>query len=84
MICEATSPAWTSAFDRIAGCVCEQGGMLTHAAIIAREYGVPAVCAVVGACAAIATGDLVEVDGTTGEVRVLRPAQTTSVRETLR
>jgi phosphohistidine swiveling domain-containing protein len=72
LVCEATSPAWTSAFDRIAGCVCEQGGMLTHAAIIAREYGVPAVCAVPGACTTISTGDLVEVDGTAGEVRVLQ------------
>lgn len=74
LVCEATSPAWTSAFDRIAGCVCEQGGMLTHAAIIAREYGVPAVCAVPGACTSIRTGDLVEVDGTTGQVRVLGTA----------
>jgi pyruvate,water dikinase len=74
LVCEATSPAWTPVFDRIAGCVCDQGGMLTHAAIIAREYGVPAVCGVAGASATIRTGDLVEVDGTAGEVRVLQAA----------
>lgn len=71
LVCEATSPGWTPAFDRIAACVCDQGGMLTHAAIIAREYGVPAVCAVGGASTTIRTGDLLAVDGTTGEVRVL-------------
>jgi phosphohistidine swiveling domain-containing protein len=76
LVCEATSPAWTPVFDRIAGCVCDQGGMLTHAAIIAREYGVPAVCGVPGASSTIRTGDLVEVDGTAGEVRVLQVAET--------
>jgi pyruvate,water dikinase len=76
LVCEATSPAWTPVFDRIAGCVCDQGGMLTHAAIIAREYGVPAVCGVPGASSTIRTGDLVEVDGTAGEVRVLQVAAT--------
>jgi phosphohistidine swiveling domain-containing protein len=71
LVCEATSPGWTPVFDRIAGCVCDQGGMLTHAAIIAREYGVPAVCGVAGASTSIRTGDLVEVDGTAGLVRVI-------------
>ncbi len=70
LVCEATSPAWTPVFDRIAGCVCDQGGMLTHAAIIARELGVPAVCGVQRGTSTIRTGDLVEVDGEAGLVRV--------------
>jgi phosphohistidine swiveling domain-containing protein len=70
LVCEATSPAWTPVFDRIAACVCDQGGMLTHAAIIARELGVPTVCAVQTGTARIRTGDLVEVDAAAGRVRV--------------
>jgi pyruvate,water dikinase len=72
LVCEATSPAWTPVFDRIVGCVCDQGGMLTHAAIIAREFGVPAVCAVPAATGRIRDGDLVEVDAVAGQVRIWR------------
>lgn len=74
LVCEATSPSWTSVFDRLAGCVCDAGGMLTHAAIISREYALPCVCAVGGATRTIRTGDVVEVDGTAGVVRVLARA----------
>lgn len=71
LVCEATSPSWTSAFERLAGCVCDAGGMLTHAAIISREFGLPCVCAVGTATRDIRTGDLVEVDGSAGTVRVV-------------
>jgi pyruvate, water dikinase len=43
LVCEATSPNWTPAFAVIAGCVCDGGGSLTHAAIVSREYGIPCV-----------------------------------------
>ena len=43
LVCEATSPNWTPAFALIAGCVCDGGGSLTHAAIVSREYGIPCV-----------------------------------------
>ncbi len=71
LVCEATSPSWTPAFDRIAAAVCDAGGMLTHAAIVSREYGLPCVCAVLDATALIHTGDLLLVDGDLGVVRVL-------------
>ncbi len=74
LVCEATSPSWTPVFDRLAGCVCDAGGMLTHAAIISREYGLPCVCAVGTATRTIRTGDVVRVDGTAGTVRVLARA----------
>lgn len=74
LVCEATSPGWTPVFERLAGCVCDQGGMLTHAAIISREYRLPCACAVDGASAGIRTGDLVEVDGALGVVTVLARA----------
>jgi phosphohistidine swiveling domain-containing protein len=68
LVCEATTPAWTHVFARIAGCICNVGGSLTHAAIVSREYGVPCVTAVPDATAAIPTGALVEVDGSEGVV----------------
>ncbi len=74
LVCEATSPSWTPVFERLAACVCDSGGMLTHAAIISREYAVPCVCAVGEATQAIADGDLVEVDGTAGTVRIVARA----------
>ena len=72
LVCESTSPNWTPAFAKIAGCVCDGGGMLSHAAIVGREYGVPTVTAVGLATVVIADGDEVEVDGDTGTVTVFK------------
>jgi len=74
LVCESTSPNWTPAFAKIAACVCDGGGTLSHAAIVGREYRVPTVTGVGLATLLIADGDEVEVDGTSGEVTVLRPA----------
>ncbi len=70
LVCEATSPNWTPAFAIIAGCVCNGGGSLTHAAIVSREYGIPCVVGCSVATARIQTGDLVEVDGARGTVTI--------------
>ena len=74
LVCESTSPNWTPAFGRIAGAVCDGGGMLSHAAIVGREYGVPTVTAVGVATVAIGDGDEIEVDGTNGRVTILKRA----------
>ena len=74
LVCESTSPNWTPAFAKIAGCVCDGGGMLSHAAIVGREYGVPTVTAVGLGTVVIAEGDEVEVDGDTGTVTVIKKA----------
>jgi len=58
----------------IAGCVCDQGGALSHAAIISREYGVPCVVGTACATALIRDGDRIEVDGTSGVVVILNGA----------
>ncbi len=71
LICEATSPSWTVVFPRLAACVCDAGGALTHAAIICREYGLPCVSAVGVATRFIKDGDLIEVDGRAGTVTLL-------------
>jgi len=72
LVCESTSPNWTPAFAKIAACVCDGGGTLSHAAIVGREYGVPTVTAVGLATMVISDGDEVEVDGTAGRVTVLK------------
>jgi pyruvate,water dikinase len=74
LVCESTSPSWTPAFGKIAGAVCDGGGMLSHAAIVGREYGVPTVTAVGVGTVAIKDGDTVEVDGTNGKVTILKRA----------
>jgi pyruvate,water dikinase len=74
LVCEATSPNWTPAFAVIAGCVCDGGGSLTHAAIVSREYGIPCVVGCSVATARIRTGDLVEVDGARGVVTIVERA----------
>ena len=74
LVCEATSPNWTPAFAKIAACVCDGGGTLTHASIISREYRIPCVVGVGVATTLIRDGDEIEVDGTRGTVKIFRPA----------
>ncbi|WP_193104357.1 PEP/pyruvate-binding domain-containing protein [Brachybacterium sp. FME24] len=73
LVCRSTDPAWTPLF-RIAGAVVtETGGVLSHAAILARELGIPAVLAVPGALQRIPDGATVTVDGDDGTIQVRRP-----------
>lgn len=72
LVCESTSASWTSVFSRIAGCVCDSGGALSHAAIVGREYGVPTVTACGVATSTIRDGDEIVVDGAAGTVTILR------------
>ncbi|MER7417304.1 PEP/pyruvate-binding domain-containing protein [Micromonospora peucetia] len=68
LVCRTTDPAWTPLFGVVAAVVTETGGLLSHAAIVARELGLPAVLAVPGAMTALPDGATVEVDGSTGRV----------------
>ncbi|MGV8121071.1 MAG: PEP/pyruvate-binding domain-containing protein [Candidatus Xenobiia bacterium LiM19] len=65
-------PGWSPYFFASAGIVVDMGGMLSHASIIAREYGIPAVVNVGHATGIIRTGQIVEVDGNSGIVRIIR------------
>jgi pyruvate,water dikinase len=71
LIAPYTDPAWTPLFTITAGLVTEVGGLMTHGAVVAREYGIPAVVGVDGATEAIKDGALVRVNGTEGYVVLL-------------
>jgi rifampicin phosphotransferase len=66
-----TDPSWTPLFVAIAGLVTEVGGSMTHGAVIAREYGLPAVVGVVDATRLIPDGQRIRVHGTDGYVEIL-------------
>ena len=75
LVCPCMSPALTIVFPNIRGIVSDHGGMLASAAIVAREYGIPAVVGTSTATASIYDGDIVRVDGTQGRVEVISKAQ---------
>ncbi|MET8064335.1 PEP-utilizing enzyme, partial [Micromonospora sp. NPDC005313] len=66
-----TDPSWTPLFVGAAGLVTEVGGLMTHGAVIAREYGLPAVVAVPDATRLIPDGGRIRVHGTDGYVELL-------------
>lgn len=74
MVCPGTDPAWTPLFLTAGGLIMEVGGMMTHGAIVAREYGIPAVVGVDQATDILHTGQLIQLDGTTGEILLLDQA----------
>ena len=67
-----TDPGWAPAFVAIRGLVLERGGMLSHGAILAREYGIPTVVGVAGATARIPDRATVQIDGDQGVIGILR------------
>jgi len=71
LVCPFTDPGWTVALDRVAGVVTEVGGMLSHAAVICREYGIPAVLGVKDATRLLRDGQRVRVDADRGVVMPL-------------
>jgi pyruvate,water dikinase len=71
LVTTTTTPAWTPLFPSLAGLVTETGGILSHAAVVAREYGLPAVVGAAGATTAIKDGMRVRIDGTAGTIALL-------------
>jgi phosphohistidine swiveling domain-containing protein len=71
VVMPAIEPSLASIFPIVGGLVAEMGGILSHVAILAREYGLPAVVNVKNATRTLRDGDRVELNGTTGRVRVL-------------
>src|SRR5262249_43048924 len=72
LVAPFTDPGWTPLFLTAAALVMEVGGMISHGAVVAREYGIPGVVGVKDATRILHDGDIVEVNGATGEVRRIR------------
>ena len=70
LVCRTTAPPWTPLFTIAAAVVTDSGGLLSHSAICAREYGVPCVVATQDATVRIPDGAMVTVDGTKGTVTI--------------
>ena len=70
LVCPSTDPAWTPLFLHAAGLVMERGGILSHGAVVAREYGVPAVANIPNATRRITDGQTLQVDGNQGTISI--------------
>ncbi|MGP3913252.1 PEP/pyruvate-binding domain-containing protein [Nonomuraea sp. 10N515B] len=71
LVCPSTDPGWTPLFLTAGGLVMEMGGAMSHGAVVAREYGIPAVVGVPDATHRITTGEEIEVNGAAGTVTLL-------------
>ena len=72
LVVETTAPPWTPLFATAAAVVSDTGGILSHCAVVAREYGIPAVVGTGNATERIHDGQLIEVDGDAGIVRLVQ------------
>jgi pyruvate,water dikinase len=74
LVCPVTAPSWAPIFGKVRATVSDIGGTMSHAAIVAREYGMPAVVGCGHATKTIRTGDRLRVDGDSGLVTILEAA----------
>jgi pyruvate,water dikinase len=72
LVTKMTDPGWVFLIAQAKGLISERGSLLSHTAIISRELKVPAVVGVTGATTSLKTGDIVRLNGNTGEVEMLR------------
>ncbi|HUE67751.1 MAG TPA: PEP-utilizing enzyme [Candidatus Acidoferrum sp.] len=77
VVCQMTNPAWVALFTKMSGLVTDAGGVTSHAAVLSREFAIPAVIGTSVATRTIKSGDRVRVNGTTGVVDILAGAAPT-------
>lgn len=75
LVTRATDPGWTPLFINAGGIVLEVGGPLQHGAIVAREYGIPCVSGIGGVMERLKDGEMIEVDGSNGIVRIVEETE---------
>jgi rifampicin phosphotransferase len=71
LITTSTDPGWVTLFPSASGIIVERGSLLSHSAIVSREMGIPCIVGVTGLLRTLKTGDFVEMDGGTGEIKIL-------------
>jgi len=70
LVVPRTDPGWTPVFRIIGGLITETGGLLSHGAVVSREYGIPAVTNIPNACKIFKTGQMVIIDGSKGTITI--------------
>ena len=68
LVVPQTDPGWTPIFSKIGGLITETGGILSHGAVVSREFGIPAVTNITNACKIFKTGQIVKINGYNGTV----------------
>jgi len=68
LVTTCTDTAWTTVFGKLRGVITETGGMLSHAAVVSREFGIACVMVVKDACEVIKDGDVITINSETGEI----------------
>ena len=71
LVTKHTDPGWTALIALSKGLIIEHGGVLSHASIVARDLGIPAVIGVRGATDLYKDGQKVEINGSTGEIKII-------------
>ena len=71
LVTSQTDPGWVVVFPLISGLIVERGGMLSHGAIVSREFGIPAIVGVEGAVSKLKDNDLVELNAFTGKITLI-------------
>jgi phosphohistidine swiveling domain-containing protein len=72
LVTSSTDPGWTILFPGCSGIIVERGSLLSHSAIVSREMGKPCIVSVSGLLKRLKTGDEIEMDGSTGEIRIIK------------
>ncbi len=73
LVTHSTDPGWVVLFPSASAIIVERGSLLSHSAIVAREMGKPCIVGVTGLLKTLKTGDEIEMDGSTGEIKILLP-----------
>jgi len=83
LVTSSTDPAWVTLFPTASAIIVERGSLLSHSAIVSREMGKPCIVGVTGLLDSLKTGDWVEMDGSTGEIRVCSEVFADALVETI-
>lgn len=71
LVTSSTDPGWVTLFPSAGGILVERGSLLSHSAIVSREMGIPCIVGITGLLKTLTTGDWIEMDGNTGEIKIL-------------
>jgi phosphohistidine swiveling domain-containing protein len=74
LVTSSTDPGWVTLFPTASAIIVERGSLLSHSAIVSRELGIPCIVGVTGLLSTLKTGDEVEMDGSTGQIKIVNPA----------